>query len=67
MKYFIYVYDVDEPEGPFTFLPADTSFRVVAQGGAIEVLRGRGEDGRKVSGAELARAQGITKGTMLGG
>ena len=29
VKYFIYVYDVDEPEGPFTFLPADTSFRVV--------------------------------------
>ena len=22
-------YDVGEPEGPFTFLPADTSFRVV--------------------------------------
>jgi hypothetical protein len=29
VKYFIYVYDVDEAEGPFTFLPADTSFRVV--------------------------------------
>jgi hypothetical protein len=29
VKYFIYVYDVNEPEGPFTFLPADTSFRVV--------------------------------------
>ena len=29
LKYFIYVYDVGEPEGPFTFLPADTSFRVV--------------------------------------
>ena len=29
VKYFIYVYDVGEPEGPFTFLPADTSFRVV--------------------------------------
>jgi hypothetical protein len=29
VKYFIYVYDVGDPEGPFTFLPADTSFRVV--------------------------------------
>jgi hypothetical protein len=29
LKYFIYVYDVDEAEGPFTFLPADASFRVV--------------------------------------
>ena len=29
VKYFIYVYDVDDAEGPFTFLPADTSFRVV--------------------------------------
>ena len=29
VKYFIYVNDVGDPEGPFTFLPADTSFRVV--------------------------------------
>ena len=29
LKYFIYLYDVGEPEGPFTFLPAETSFRVV--------------------------------------
>jgi hypothetical protein len=29
VKYFIYVNDVGDAEGPFTFLPADTSFRVV--------------------------------------
>jgi len=45
---------------------ADASFRVVAQGGVIEVLRGRGEDGKKVSGGELARAAGLAKGTVLG-
>jgi methionyl-tRNA formyltransferase len=44
----------------------DTSFRVTAQGGQIEVLRARGEDGKKVSGGEFARAAGLTAGTILG-
>ena len=44
----------------------EASFKVTAQGGAIEVLRARGEDGKKVSGGELARAAGITSGSMLG-
>jgi methionyl-tRNA formyltransferase len=45
----------------------DTSFRVTAQGGAIEVLRARGEDGKKFSGGEFARAHGLGKGVILGG
>jgi len=44
----------------------EASFKVTAQGGAIEVLRARGEDGKKVSGGEFARAAGITSGGMLG-
>ena len=44
----------------------DASFRVSAQGGAIEVLRARGEDGKKISGGEFARAAGLTAGTLLG-
>ncbi|MCC7484453.1 MAG: methionyl-tRNA formyltransferase [Burkholderiales bacterium] len=44
----------------------DASFRVTAQGGAIEVLRARGEDGRKASGGDYARAAGLTPGTLLG-
>ena len=44
----------------------DTGFRVTAQGGAIEVLRARGEDGKKVTGGELARATGLMAGTLLG-
>ena len=44
----------------------DGSFRVSAQGGVIEVLRARGEDGKKVSGGDFARAAGLAAGTLLG-
>ena len=44
----------------------DASFKVTAQGGMIEVLRARGEDGKKLSGGEFARAAGVTTGTLLG-
>ena len=43
------------------------SFKVTAQGGAIEVLRARFEDGKKITGGELAQAGGIEAGTLLGG
>ena len=42
------------------------SFKVTAQGGLIEVLRARGEDGKKLSGGEFARNQGLSNGTVLG-
>jgi methionyl-tRNA formyltransferase len=45
----------------------DASFKVTSQGGLIEVLRARGEDGKKVSGGEFARAQGLSAGAILGG
>lgn len=44
----------------------DASFRVTAQGGTIEVLRARGEDGKKVSGGDFARASGLANGAILG-
>jgi methionyl-tRNA formyltransferase len=44
----------------------DTSFKVTAQGGLIEVLRARGEDGKKLSGGDYARAAGLAAGTILG-
>jgi len=44
----------------------DASFKVTAQGGMIEVLRARGEDGKKLSGGDFARAAGLTTGTLLG-
>ena len=44
----------------------DTSFKVTAQGGIVEVLRARGADGKKVSGGEFARNAGLTAGTILG-
>jgi methionyl-tRNA formyltransferase len=44
----------------------ETSFKVAAQGGTIEVLRARGEDGKKLSGGEFARTTGLSSGTLLG-
>jgi methionyl-tRNA formyltransferase len=44
----------------------EASFRVSAQGGAIEVLRVRGADGKKVTGGEFARVQGLSNGALLG-
>src|SRR5262245_39092436 len=44
----------------------DSSFNVTAQGGAIEVLRARGEDGKKVAAADFVRAAGLAVGTTLG-
>jgi methionyl-tRNA formyltransferase len=42
------------------------SFFVTAQGGRIEVLKAKHEDGKKVSAAELVAQQGLTPGTLLG-
>ena len=42
------------------------SFRITAQGGTIEVLRARLEDGKKLGGGEVAQAAGIAAGTLLG-
>jgi methionyl-tRNA formyltransferase len=44
-----------------------SSFFVTAQGGRIEVLRAKHEDGKKVAAAEFVVSVGITPGTTLGG
>ncbi len=44
----------------------DGSFKVTAQGGRVEVLRARAADGKKLPGGEVARAIGLTAGTILG-
>jgi methionyl-tRNA formyltransferase len=43
------------------------SFTVTAQGGVIEVLKARYEDGKKGGGAEIAQAGGLKPGSLLGG
>jgi methionyl-tRNA formyltransferase len=43
------------------------SFHITAQGGSIEVLKAKLEDGKKIGGGELAQAGGIPAGTVLGG
>src|SRR5215217_6354787 len=45
---------------------SEASFRVTAQGGAIEVLRARGADGKKITGGEFARQNGLSGGVILG-
>ena len=42
------------------------SFKVTGQGGLIEVLKAKSEDGKKVSGGDLAQAVGIHAGSLLG-
>lgn len=57
--------DVVGKIGEVSDVTAD-SFKVTAQGGLIEVLRARGEEGKKLSGGEFARNQGLSNGTILG-
>ena len=42
------------------------SFKVAAQGGLIEVLKAKFEDGKKISGGELAQSGGVAAGNLLG-
>jgi methionyl-tRNA formyltransferase len=42
------------------------SFKVTGQGGVIEVLKAKLEDGKKVSGGELAQSARIMAGSLLG-
>jgi hypothetical protein len=42
------------------------SFFVGAQGGRIEVIKAKAEDGKKGNAPEVAAALGIGAGTMLG-
>lgn len=42
------------------------SFKITAQGGLVEVLKAKFEDGKKGSGGELAQAGGILVGSLLG-
>jgi methionyl-tRNA formyltransferase len=42
------------------------SFKVMAQGGLIEVLKAKFQDGKKVSGGELAQSGGVVAGSLFG-
>jgi methionyl-tRNA formyltransferase len=44
----------------------DHSFKVTAQGGVVEVLKARFEDGKKLAGGEVAKAGGLAAGSVLG-
>ena len=57
--------DVPGKMGEVTDVTAQ-SFKVVAQGGLIEVLKAKFEDGKKLGGGELAQTSGIQSGGLLG-
>jgi hypothetical protein len=46
VKFFIHVYDVGEPEGPFTFIPADDTTRILADIRKLRRRLGRPHVGR---------------------
>ena len=57
--------DVQGKIGEVTEVTA-RSFRVTAQGGTVEVLKAKFEDGKKMSGGEVAQSGGMAAGAMLG-
>jgi methionyl-tRNA formyltransferase len=57
--------DVAGKIGEVTDVSGD-SFKVTAQGGVIEVLKARFEDGKKLSGSDVAKSGGLSQGTLLG-
>jgi methionyl-tRNA formyltransferase len=57
--------DVPGKIGEVTDLTAQ-SFKVVAQGGLVEVLRAKTDEGKKATGGDVAKAAGIAAGTILG-
>ena len=46
VKFFIHIYDVGEPEGPFTFIPADESTRILAEIRKLRRRQGKPNVGR---------------------
>ena len=57
--------DVAGKIGEVTGVSAE-SFKVTAQGGLVEVLKARFEDGKKLGGGEIAQTGGLATGTLLG-
>ena len=57
--------DVTGKIGEVTAVTAQ-SFKVTVQGGTVEVLKAKFEDGKKLSGGEVAQSGGIAAGAILG-
>lgn len=57
--------DVAGKIGEVTDVKAE-SFKVIAQGGMVEVLKARFEDGKKLAGGEVAKTGGLGAGALLG-
>ena len=61
VKYFIHLFDVGEAEGPFTFIPADESARIIRDVRRLRKQRGGGQDveARRYLDEEIAAVGGI--------
>jgi len=46
VKFFIHMYDVGDSEGPFTFIPADETERIIAEVRALRRRQGKPHSGR---------------------
>ena len=57
--------DVTGKIGEVTAVTAQ-SFKVTVQGGTVEVLKAKFEDGKKLSGGEVAQSGGLAAGAILG-
>ena len=57
--------DVAGKIGEVTDISAQ-SFKITAQGGMVEVLKARFEDGKKLAGGEIAQTGGLGAGSVLG-
>lgn len=57
VKFFIQIYDVGEPQGPFSFIPADTSARVLREVAAWRMRHGI-EPSRRYSDEEVTAVGG---------
>jgi hypothetical protein len=60
VKLFVHVFDVNEPEGPFTFIPADATARIVNEIRKLRRQRRSGHDieSRRYSDEEIAAVGG---------
>ncbi len=66
VKFFIYVYDVGEAEGPFTFIPADASTRILREVRTLRTQRGVAHS-RRYLDEEIAALEGARARVTVSG
>jgi hypothetical protein len=69
VKVFMHVFDVGDAEGPFTFIPADATMRIVSDIRKLRSRRGAGHDvaSRRYSDEEIAAVGGLDAAVTVKG